>query len=77
MENNFFIVLLCFYIYLNALQYDNTLFSVALLYVSNSALFLYIASAHRLHRRSLDTFYWDMSQLVCLGNIRYYFNTKI
>ena len=76
-KTTFSVFWLCFYIYLNALQYDNTLFSVALFYISNSALFLYIASAHRLHRRSLDTFYWDMSQLVCLGNIRYYLNTKI
>ena len=30
MENNFFIVLIMFYMYLNASQYDDTLFSITL-----------------------------------------------
>ena len=48
-----------FYIYLNASQYDNTLFSLTLFHVLDSALFFtYYFGTLILHGRGLDIFYY-------------------
>ena len=52
MENNFFMFLIIFYIYLNASQYDALYSFAAHVHVSNSALFL--------HSTLVLTFYIDV-----------------
>ena len=59
MENKFFIVLVMFYIYLNASQYANTLFSFTLFTCLKCGSIFLIYST--LYRRSLDNFYSHVS----------------